>query len=415
MNLKLTSGGNLISASQENDLNMAKYLIFIGANIHEQDDEALIIASVYGHLDIVKYLIANGANIHAQNDKALITASMKNLDLVKFLVLHGADIHAQDDEAIFIASQYGRIQIVKYLIEQGANVRAQNDRLLISLSLNGHLDLVKYVISKGANVHAFNNILLDNPLINASSSGKLNVVEYLIANGANIHAQNDKAVILASVYNHTNTVKYLISIYRTEGSWNPKGSIESRILNDVLINACNFENLDLISYLISAGADINVVPLICASRRGYLNIVEFLVLHDVNIHAQDDEALIEASRNGCIEIVKYLLSVGANIHAQDSKALNSNSPDVVIYLVNNGADVNKIKLYKEYKDIMIHLYHLIELCSWKEVSIIYDLFRDRYDLSNNIFLRPYIRSNVILGLSKQILPNDISRNISMYL
>ena len=44
------------------------------------------IASKYGHLEVVKYLVSNGANIHAQNDWALILASENgHLEVVKYL------------------------------------------------------------------------------------------------------------------------------------------------------------------------------------------------------------------------------------------------------------------------------------------------------------------------------------------
>ena len=50
---------------QNGHLDIIKYLIKQGANIHTNDDFALRYNASKGHLNIVKYLIKNGANIHA--------------------------------------------------------------------------------------------------------------------------------------------------------------------------------------------------------------------------------------------------------------------------------------------------------------------------------------------------------------
>ena len=41
-----------------------------GADIHENDEQALRISSENGHLELVKYLVEKGADIHAIDDYA---------------------------------------------------------------------------------------------------------------------------------------------------------------------------------------------------------------------------------------------------------------------------------------------------------------------------------------------------------
>ena len=49
-------------------------------------DDALRWASWYGHLQIVKYLVQKGVDIHAQKDAALMWASKNgHLQVVKYL------------------------------------------------------------------------------------------------------------------------------------------------------------------------------------------------------------------------------------------------------------------------------------------------------------------------------------------
>jgi len=124
MNLNL----DLIKFSNRGKLEIVKYLVENGANIHAKNDQALRNASYYGDLEIVKYLVKNGADIHVRNDEALRNACYKGqLEVVKYLVKNGADIHVRNDQALRWASYYGYFEIVKYLVENGADIHEYND------------------------------------------------------------------------------------------------------------------------------------------------------------------------------------------------------------------------------------------------------------------------------------------------
>lgn len=61
-------------------------------------DTYLIKAAAAGLLDIVKYLVESGANIHANDDEALIRAfSLLKYNIVEYLVQEGANINARND------------------------------------------------------------------------------------------------------------------------------------------------------------------------------------------------------------------------------------------------------------------------------------------------------------------------------
>jgi hypothetical protein len=112
----------LFNASNKGSLELVKYSLEKGANIHGNNDEALRWASANGQLEVVKYLVEQGANIHALNDNALIWASIYgHLEVVKYLVEHGANIHAQNDIALRYAISDGHLEVVKYLVEQMNN------------------------------------------------------------------------------------------------------------------------------------------------------------------------------------------------------------------------------------------------------------------------------------------------------
>jgi ankyrin repeat protein len=86
-------------------------------------DSALFKASADGDLDLVKFFIDRGANIHYANDYALVYASSNgHLEVVKYLIGKGADIHARNDYALRLASLNGKLEVVKYLIGKGADI-----------------------------------------------------------------------------------------------------------------------------------------------------------------------------------------------------------------------------------------------------------------------------------------------------
>lgn len=119
-------------------------------------DEALYSAAFSGQLEVAKYLIENGADVHHDHDSALIDASSgsDNLQMVKFLLANGADVHAMNDEPLHLAAMYGLLDIVQLLLENGANVHAYNEEALRRAAAKGHLDVVKYMVEKGANIGA---------------------------------------------------------------------------------------------------------------------------------------------------------------------------------------------------------------------------------------------------------------------
>jgi hypothetical protein len=154
-------GNFLIYASEHGSVELVKYALEQGADIHTFDDDALRVTSYNGHLEVVKYLVEHGADIHTFDDDALrVTSYNGHLEVVKYLVEQGANIHAENDWALRYASEYGHYEIVKYLVEKGANIHAKNDYALRWASRNGHLEVVKYLVEQGADIHADNDYTL---------------------------------------------------------------------------------------------------------------------------------------------------------------------------------------------------------------------------------------------------------------
>lgn len=95
------------------EIDQVEFALKNGSNIHYENDAALNAAIIKGYLNIVKYLVNNGANIH--NKSSLISAVEKNqLEVIKYLLSLGMNFE-EIRSAEFYAKQKGHLELVEYL------------------------------------------------------------------------------------------------------------------------------------------------------------------------------------------------------------------------------------------------------------------------------------------------------------
>lgn len=134
-----------------NDIDLTKFAIAKGGNIHRNSNYPLRYASLTGQLEIVKYLIEKGANVNASEGDALKSAGGKGyLNVVKYLVKHGANIHIKKEAALKWASYLGQFKVVKFLVENGADIHIKNDDPLNRAAMYGHDKIAIYLIKRGS-------------------------------------------------------------------------------------------------------------------------------------------------------------------------------------------------------------------------------------------------------------------------
>ena len=116
-----------------------------------------------------------------------------------------------------------------------------------------------------------------------------------------------------------------------------------------LVQAAQIGRLDIVKYLISLGADVNMYHLALweAVSQGHKHIITYLLAlgADVNMF----NCLIEAVTCGDVNIVKSLLEAGANVNQKNNfhknaleMGIQSGNVDIVNLLIEFGADVNLI-------------------------------------------------------------------------
>ena len=106
--------------------------------------------------------------------------------------------------------------------------------------------------------------------------------------------------------------------------WVIKAAIGHGFKDQCLVDTTRYGHLEIVQLLLDHGADIHAQdddPICWASRYGHLEIVQLLLDHGADVHACDDYPLRWASYNGHLEIVQLLLDHGANVHARDDYSL----------------------------------------------------------------------------------------------
>lgn len=152
--------------------------------------------------------------------------------------------------------------------------------------------------------------------------------------------------------------------------WLNKVKEAMNVYENLLFFSAEHDFLNLAKYLVEEkGWDVNEkntwggTPLFVACENGNLNMIEYLVEKGAEIDVLDEAgvaALQRASYRGNLDVVQCLVDLGANVDVvvdNDEEDVDGETPlfwacegksfDVVKYLVEHGADVNKENEYGE--------------------------------------------------------------------
>ncbi|KAJ3336154.1 hypothetical protein HDU91_001873, partial [Kappamyces sp. JEL0680] len=191
----------LIVAAEEENLELCKFLVSLGADVNSFDVEwsAIYASCTAGSLDICAYLISIGGDVNYNEERTplFVAATRGYLDICMLLVQNGADPNlknkADGATPIMTSISKGHLDVVEYLANSGADlfVRNQQQQTLLFLAvIKGRIDCINYLLTKGLLVcerGAQNTTVLHD----AANRGKLDICHVLIDNGANIDAQDD--------------------------------------------------------------------------------------------------------------------------------------------------------------------------------------------------------------------------------
>ena len=314
---------------------------------------------------VCQVLIDAGADIETKDKDSwwtpLISCSAKGeLSAVKMLVQEGARLRSRDragHTCLTLAAYFGHTETVRYLVglpEVGVNHRADDgNTAVLSAARKNRADTMTVLIDAGADIEAKNSDGR-SPLLAASKLGNLDVVKVLARAGADVCViDNYKAtcLMLASVYKHPETVRYLVGLKGVDV--NHSGQHGYTVLHWVGRYNCP----EAVKVLLEGGADIEAKndkghsPLLNASMSGALDVVKVLVRAGAGVCVTDNRGAIclsLAAHHGHTETVRTLLCMPeVDLKHVDntgatalSRAVLGKRADVVEVLIDAGADID---------------------------------------------------------------------------
>ena len=163
----------------------------------------------YGHVNIIKYLIKRGADVHEYDNEALQTSFMYNhLDVAKVLVNNGADVNTNMGFPLRICVRRGWIEMIKYFVEQcGADVINCGWNCDINDAVtNGHEKIVMYLLNKGIDA----KVISREALWHCIKKGYIDMAKNLIKQaGVDIIISDDIIIMDNMVINIGDLKKYI--------------------------------------------------------------------------------------------------------------------------------------------------------------------------------------------------------------
>ena len=165
-------------------------------------------------------------------------------------------------------------------------------------------------------------------------------------------SQGWTAILVAVKCGHRDICDILLSHGAQVTSTTPDGS--------TVLHLIGFDDAELCETLLAHGAQVNAVltdgtlltPLHNAACFGHNKLIDILLQHRANPHAEDDEGwtpLHHACQNGYIDCVQTLCMAGVDITAVDVDgsapihyAADGNHSNIVMALVDRGCDMNMV-------------------------------------------------------------------------
>ncbi|WP_341807959.1 ankyrin repeat domain-containing protein [Wolbachia endosymbiont (group E) of Neria commutata] len=297
------------------DCSFIKLLVERGIDINDRDGcklTALHQAVSYGFdTKTIKLLLELGANINAKDEDGVtplhIAASLggDNKELINLLIDCGADINAKTitlaHDAIHVATKCNNIENIRALLKRGANIESKDKNQLLLTAINSYLNFYK-----------------------GEAAGGINVIKYLLSENADISAEDINGQTILFYLARANDLLVTELIFdKYKGNIKKFINKENKAGFDAVDVALEHDHREIISLLISLGADINKIG--------------------SNGHTKLHRAIIDDN----VRETRLLLSLKAKVGADDNgntllhlAIQRASSSKIVNILLEKGANIN---------------------------------------------------------------------------
>ncbi|KAM0405980.1 hypothetical protein ACHAPZ_002731 [Fusarium culmorum] len=293
-------------------------------------------ACEHGHLGIVKVLMSRSSQNNDTRKgmpTPLMLASQKgHIEIAKFLIDYGVDIHktVKHENAISLASAKGHAGVVRTLIDAGANVdfsNADGASLLCLATMNTHEEVVKILLERGASVHRVDCRNM-TPLHYACHEGPLGVIKELLRHGADIHARNKHGTtcLLIAVGHFRDPFDIIQLLLDNGANINACDDRGETCLHQIVSRYDSSPPLESFGRIFDVDAHAwdkeGNIPLHSLYNTNRDNVPHFLNQLNLNLNAQNHKGetpLHYASDNGEADLVAMLIEHGADVNSTDNE------------------------------------------------------------------------------------------------
>jgi len=375
---------DLGNAVREGDVARVRELLAAGASVsrpvNHYDETALMVAAASGNIEMMQLLISAGARINSKtrNGESVLGVAVRQ---------------HQPESARFLLRQGARLKSLRktglgnYL---GMNVPGRNevaDALFLAVDRDDK-ELLSMLLEQGADIDSVKEPGDRTALMEAAYLGKSNFVLLLLEAGADANRQDEhgNTAFRQALYNRVlkQREKYpLILMALLEHGAKPL----TTDAGDGFSNAIQDDNMPLLESLVGHGIDVNAptkggqYALGLSARKDNVRMARYLLEHGADPDARDTKegrtAVFHALKNP--ELFRLLINHGASLNVVDNRgsillwaaigvadeeviltildsgccretvrensgmlltAVSRNMPEVVKWLLENGADVN---------------------------------------------------------------------------
>ncbi|KAL2054392.1 hypothetical protein ABVK25_005140 [Lepraria finkii] len=306
--------------------------------------------------------------------KELAKTSILQTTILQTLLNAGADVNAPPSpqggiSALVAAIKSGELELVRSLLQRGAKANCRNsEQTALGEAVNRRsTELVALLIEAGADVDAYyskdeSSLESRTPLQAAALSGSIQIATMLLNAGAIVNKPSARSFIGTALQCAAggNCAEMVLLLLANGADPNACATLceHSSTALGYALSRCSI-NIDILSALINAGADVNNIahprsahPVRQAASKGNVEAVQLLLEAGACINSTSEDkrtALQAATGTRNIDLIKTLIGAGADVNAPAGpergrtalqQAVEHGDIEISRFLLAHDADVN---------------------------------------------------------------------------
>lgn len=306
---------------------------------HASDLTPLQSVTASGNVQMAKLLIKWGADVNGMMSWDVVCPTLKG-DVDELLRQARFFWNSNSKPALIYAAANGRLEMAELLLREGADVNGRDIQTPLTVACESprpnRMEMVKLLLGWGANINApAGREYGGTALQNAVESKDIDLANFLLENGADLNAAAP------------------ISTFRN--------ALGLAIFSD---------NMEMAKLLLDAGADPSSQDAVMAAvvRKNSFEYVSLLLKYGASVsgHSFEHLPLVLVSRYGDYDTARLLVDAGANVEVDGDDenantplkaAVGENVPEIVHLLLENGADVGRLRYMPKGSQFWLHLHH----------------------------------------------------------